>query len=93
MAGEMLTMLFHNEDEGLQEPIFSQYYQGNGLELNQPFRKSSWEVSDDDDNIEEEENSETGQKVHYYYTNIKEDEKIVYETPSQFKVGPDVMQQ
>jgi hypothetical protein len=31
--------------------------------------------------------------VNYYYTNIKEDEKIVYETPSQFKVGPEVMQQ
>jgi hypothetical protein len=61
------------------------------LELNQPFRKSSWEVSDDEYNIEEVENGENGQKVHYYYTNIKEDETIVYENPSQFKVGPDNM--
>ena len=61
------------------------------MELNQPFRKSSWEVSDDEYNIEEVENGENGQMVHYYYTNIKEDETIVYENPSQFKDGPDNM--
>ena len=43
---------------------------------------------DEDENIEEE----NGKKVHYYYTNIKEDEKIVYENSSQFKVGPEIMQ-
>lgn len=63
---------------GGEGDIFSQRYQANGLDSNQPFRKDSWEASSEEENNDTQDNEEGGQKKHYYYTNIKEDEKIVY---------------
>ena len=76
-ATELLKVFFDGaEDTGHLENVFSQQYQGNGLDSNQPFRKDSWEAESDE--ADSQENEDGDKKLHYYYTNIKEDEKIVF---------------